>query len=137
MDLERPAFARRFVQLGARCKQEGKKDKKKILFEIRIGKTLGKRDTRGKRPKGASSSGNSHKRVCDHFQECQKEPACDSWHPPECSDCTPKEDSHVMIRVYSSTQGKAGEYKSGKATIAKKLEETKDLNCELKKKPRR
>ena len=43
MDLEPPVFAGRFVQLRARCKQKGKRNKKKIPFEIQIEKTLRKK----------------------------------------------------------------------------------------------
>ena len=78
MDLERPVFARRFVQLRARCKQKGNRDKKKIPFKIRVAKTLGKRDTRGKDPKVPVRPETHTSGHATNFQkeQCQKEPAC-------------------------------------------------------------
>ena len=68
MDLERPVFARRFVQLQARFKQ--KKVEKGATIrcrssseETKHSKRDGKGDTKGKRPKCTSPSGKSHKLV--------------------------------------------------------------------------
>ena len=68
MDLERPVFARRFVQLRARFDQKKKKKGATIRFrssseETRHSKRDGKGDTKGKGPKDTSPSEKSHKLV--------------------------------------------------------------------------
>ena len=59
MDLERPVFARRFVQFQARFKQARKMEKKKIPFTLfngtrRNSKGDGKGDAKGRGLKGTS-----------------------------------------------------------------------------------
>ena len=105
-----PAFARRFVHLQVRCTP--KENKKKIPFKIRIEKTLGKVDTRGKSPKGTSSSRTSNKRATRG---------------------SARRNPHATVGTHQN----ASEYKSGNATVAIKLEDTKDLNCVFEKPPRR
>ena len=92
-----------------------------------------KGDTKRKGPKSTSPSGKSTKPVCYHFQKgSAKRIRMRLLAPTRVPTLQVSMWMRMAgIRVYSSSQVKAGEDKNGSATIAIKMEETKEVNCVL------
>ena len=96
-------------------------------------KTTEKVIQKGKDPKSTSPPGKSTKPVCYHFQKgSAKRIRMRLLAPTRVPTLqVPMWMRMAGIRVYSSSQVKAGEDKNGSATIAIKMEETKEVNCVL------